>query len=574
MEEENYLVLEMNGFIMNAGILGFLRLLDQVKAIRGVDYEYNEYQLKIKKDYLRDLDLAQAYIDTANDLFYKNTHYYQIKKALDHVPHYQSCLDRESRWTKEEKQQFQQRISDVTKQLERITSLKSLTSACRWLQNEGVLDEDIPSLIKEVKKCKDLKNKIDILLNIKALLEITKVKETLCLVGVSLKVLSHFWVNKAFIKNSQGNIVILSDQNMKTLLEAGVVQSFKEQLEDGEKSDKVCLDCGDKILKKSKPTNLSFMNDMADDVAKKPSAFWNFDKNLAVLCDKCTFLYLLMPLGFKLVGQELVFVNANSTTTHLKNANKVNGLLDNDEIFNWSSFCQQMIKYCIKEKDHQSDNIQVVIRTTEKGNQRYRFEVLSYDSLRLIAKNQKVLEGLAKFYSFKMPSGEYWNVCEDVISKLLNQSNLYSTLQQLLRMSLLDDYEVGAKKQIPLVYQIQLSKQQIRLGGDYSVKSEQLYYVTTQAKEAGASLRSTYVMKYKKDIGGVVYRLLNSIQTNNKYEFLNTVLRLHTSYGIQLSPAFMKLLNEPDYFKDMGYAYVMGLQGHDNKSEGEELKRG
>lgn len=571
MEEENYLILEMNGFIMNAGILGFLRLLERAGASKGKEYDYNEYQLKIKKDYLRNSDLAQAYIDTANHLFYKNTHCYQIEKALESVPHYQRWLDRESTWTKEDKQQFQQRISDVTKQLEKITSLKSLTSACRWLQSEGVLDEDIPSLIKEVKKCKDFKGKIDILLNIKTLLQIEEVKETLLLVGVSLKVLSHFWVNKAFIKNSQGNIVILSDQDMKSLLEMGVVQSFKEQLDDREKSDKVCLECGERILKKSKPTNLSFMNDMADDVAKKPSAFWNFDKNLAVLCDKCTFLYLLMPLGFNLVGQELVFVNANSSIDNLMGANQINHLLDDDERFNWSSFCQQIVKSCIKQKDFQSDNIQVVIRTTEKGNQRYRFEVLGYDGLRLIAKNQNVLEGLAKFYSFKMPSGDYWNVCEDVIFKLLNQANLYSILQQLLRMSLLDDYKVGAKGQLPLVYQIQLSKRQIRLGGEYSMESNHLYYVTKSAKESGKALYLTYVVKNKKDIGSVVYRLLNSIQTNNRYEFLNTVIRLHTSYGVRLSPDFMKVLNEPDYFKDMGYAYLIGLQGIDNKQEGEEL---
>lgn len=571
MEEENYLILEMNGFIMNAGILGFLRLLERAGASKGKDYDYNEYQLKIKKDYLRNSDLAQAYIDTANDLFYKNTHYYQIEKALEGVPRYQKWLDRESTWTKEDKQQFQQRISDVIKQLEKITSLKSLTSACRWLQDEGVLDEDIPSQIKEVKKCKDFKGKIDILLNIKELLKIKEVKETLLLVGVSLKVLSHFWVNKAFIKNSQGNIVILSDQDMKGLLEMGVVRSFKEQLDDGEKSDKVCLECGEKILKKSKPTNLSFMNDMADDVAKKPSAFWNFDKNLAVLCDKCTFLYLLMPLGFNSVGQELVFVNANSSIDDLKEANKKDWLLDKEEVYNWSRFCQQIVKSCIKQKDYQSDNIQVVIRTTEKGNQRYRFEVLSYDSLRVIVKNQNVLAGLAKFYSFKMPSGDYWNVCEDVIFKLLNQANLYSILQQLVRMSLLDDYKAGTKGQLPLVYQIQLSKRQIRLGGEYSMKSKHLYYVTNKAKESGKALYSTYVVKNKKDIGSVMYRLLNSIQTNNRYEFLNTVIRLHTSYGVQLSPEFMKVLNEPDYFKDMGYAYLIGLQGIDNKQEGEEL---
>ena len=561
MDFNQCLVLETNGFIINAGILGFLRLLEQVKAVKGVDYDYNEYQLFIDKHYLSHVDLAQAYIETCNALFYDVTHYARMRNALKKTHAYADWVERETTWTKEEKNKIQQGLADIVKAIDVLTTTKSLSNACRWLQQEGVLEEDLPALVKEVKQTKDFSEKIKGLLLIEQCLEIPKVKETLCLVGVSLRVLSHFWMNKAFIKNSQGNTVILSDQNMKALLDEGLIQPFKEQLNATQFADKTCAECDCPLPKKSKTPNLSFMNDMVDDIAKKPSAFWNFDKNQALLCDHCAFLYVLMPLGFASMGHEMVFVNANTTIEAMVLANSTYSSLTEGQVFNWNHLCQQLIQRCVEKQILQSDNIQIVIRSTEKGKERYRFEVLSYEALRLLEKNQKLLEGLSKCYSFKLKSGDYWNVSEAVILSLLNYSHLYPILHQLLRLSLDSEFETSAKIQLPLVYAIQQSKRQLQLEGEIQVKSKQLYFATKNAMEDGKALYRHLTYVAKKDTSSVVYRLLNAAQTNNKYEFLNTVLRLHTSYGLPLSVDFMKLLNDSSFFKDMAYAYLLGLQG-------------
>lgn len=559
MNSENCLILETNGFVMNAGILGFLRLLEQIGATKGVDYDYNDYQLKIKKDYLLSLDLAQAYIETGNHLFYDTTHYAKIKKTLATLQPYQSWDECESTWTKEEKTTIQRHVNEVVKELDVLTNTKSLANACNWLkEEEGVAD--LLSLVGAIKKTTNYSEKIKQLSELETLLEIPKVKEVLCLVGISLKVLSHFWLNKAFIQKMQGNIIILSDRNMKLLLEESIIEPFKMQLTDLPTSDKLCLECGCKT-KKTKPTTLSFMNDMADDVAKKPSAFWNFDKNQALLCDVCTFLYLLMPFGFTWMGRELVFVNANTTIESLRLTNSSFQTIEETQPLRWFAFYRQLIQQCLEKKILQSDNIQIIARTTEKGKQRYRFEVLSHDVLTLIHQNQNVLKGLSKCYSLKLSTGDYWNVYEEVISKLLNHSHLYPIMNQLLRLGVSPDYETSAKIQLPLIYQIQLSKKQTQLGGDYSMESKKLYFATQNAMKDGKALNHHLTYVSKKEIGSVMYRLLNALQTNNKYEFLNTVLRLHTSYKIKLSSDFMKLLNEDGYFKDMGYAYLLGLKG-------------
>ena len=574
MEIEQCLVLETNGFIMNAGILGFLRVLDHVQAVKGQDYDYNEYQLWIDKNYLLQLDLAQAYIETCNEQFYPLTHYARILTALKKVPHLAEQVKNEANWTKAEKTVAQQGVTEVLKPLESLVATKSLSNACAWLQAEGVLSENLPELIKQAKKAKEFTEKIQLLELIEKQLLIPKVRETLCTVGVALRALSPFWVNKAFIKNSQGNIVVLSDQNMVDLLRDGVVQAFKDQLTTTAFTDKICPECDHPIPKNQKPANLSFMNDIADDISKKPSAFWNFDKTQAFLCDQCAFLYLLMPLGFTSMGNELVFVNANTTIETLWLANQpLSGIVEMSNL-TWTRICQQVIQRCIKKQVLQSDNIQVVIRTTEKSNQSYHFEVLSYDALAVLHESRNLLEGLSKCYSFKLSSGDYWNVSESVILSILNHEPLYPIVHRLLRLSLDSTYETSARIQLPLVFAIQQNKRSKQLQGGTGMNSNQLYYGTKNAMADGKKLNHHLTYVAKKDVGSVMYRLLNALQTNNKHDFLNTVLRLHTSYGLGLSTDFIKLLNEPSFFKDMGYAYLLGLKGVSDKNQSNEENEG
>ena len=106
------------------------------------------------------------------------------------------------------------------------------------------------------------------------------------------------------------------------------------------------------------------------------------------------------------------------------------------------------------------------------------------------------------------------------------------------------------------------------------MNSNQLYYGTKNAMADGKKLNHHLTYVAKKDVGSVMYRLLNALQTNNKHDFLNTVLRLHTSYGLGLSTDFIKLLNEPSFFKDMGYAYLLGLKGVSDKNQSNEENEG
>lgn len=69
--------------------------------------------------------------------------------------------------------------------------------------------------------------------------------------------------------------------------------------------------------------SIAFMKDMADDLSRKKSAFWNCKVD-AFLCPVCAFVYALCPLGFNLLGNRFVFLNTNVSIDGLIQANKKN----------------------------------------------------------------------------------------------------------------------------------------------------------------------------------------------------------------------------------------------------------
>ena len=70
--------------------------------------------------------------------------------------------------------------------------------------------------------------------------------------------------------------------------------------------------------------SIAFMNEMADDLTRKRSAFWNCKVD-AFICPVCAFLYALSPLGFQLYVNKFVFVNTNQDILQLLAANSKTG---------------------------------------------------------------------------------------------------------------------------------------------------------------------------------------------------------------------------------------------------------
>ena len=108
---------------------------------------------------------------------------------------------------------------------------------------------------------------------------------------------------------------------MREIYEQDFSKPLKEYLlKSHEKSKEYCIECNAMIDSKEE-VSIAFMNDMADDLARKRSAFWNCKVD-AYICPLCAYLYTLVPLGFRLVGNKFVFQNIDSSIEVLVDVNK------------------------------------------------------------------------------------------------------------------------------------------------------------------------------------------------------------------------------------------------------------
>lgn len=61
---------------------------------------------------------------------------------------------------------------------------------------------------------------------------------------------------------------------------------------------------------------------------------------------------------------------------------------------------------------------------------------------------------------------------------------------------------------------------------------------------------------------GYVLQLTNCLRTNSSSAFMDIVTRMYGSLGegIPCTKAFEKMLTNKEYFRSLGYAYVIGLE--------------
>ena len=123
-----------------------------------------------------------------------------------------------------------------------------------------------------------------------------KCKETFVMKSVIYNYINRFWDGKCFLLRANAK------KDMRILFEQDFTKPFKEYIRTNHDKDKdMCIDCGRPMGNKER-VSIAFMKDMADDLARKKSAFWNCKVD-AFLCPACAFVYAASPLGFTLTAR-------------------------------------------------------------------------------------------------------------------------------------------------------------------------------------------------------------------------------------------------------------------------------
>ncbi|MDT2662275.1 Cas8a1 family CRISPR/Cas system-associated protein [Enterococcus hulanensis] len=205
------------------------------------------------------------------------------------------------------------------------------------------------------------------------------------------------------------------------------VESMFSYLEENHEKDKLsCTNCGHPIKKGD--ISYSFINQAGYDANRKQSNAWDFTNDL-FMCPVCRLMYTCIPAGFTYVYNQGMFVNDNHSVRTLLNVNtgiRLNVLsLNKTEvkaIDTYAALIRTLQDSMNRQTHRELQDIQVV----RFENERYYFNLLPKHILKTINKSKEQLPEL--FNAGFSLNGEYRNLYKEIITRLMNNTNLFSLI--------------------------------------------------------------------------------------------------------------------------------------------------
>lgn len=568
-------------FLKNAGIVGLYYILEQYKHYKPDIIEGREYGIKEQgsiesgfESYESGLWLDEDFIENADwtDMFFKacvacykdSTVYVRV---LDNINIIISKIDNDVWQDNSENKEILKFISD-----------KLLSNSYKSGFDNIKNDIDNAYIYENLQKEKlsfklsahELKSRLE---ELKEFLKQPLCEETFVMKSVIYNYINRFWDGKCFLLRANAK------KNMRELFEQDFVIPFKEYEKKSHTKDKdICIDCGKMVGSGSKDkVSIAFMKDMADDLSRKKSAFWNCKVD-AFLCPECAFIYALCPLGFNLLGNRFAFLNTNISVKGLIEANKKNNyfyIKDKDshsditEKYSYSQWFARMLNKLMEYKLKELSSVQVIIRGTQQ-NDKYVFAVVSNDALKVI-REKKVQSALQymETHPYIMIEGEYVNIHEQVILNILNFKGQELLLNRVLRESISSPvYNASAYWIYNVLLWSNIVKNSKENGGKIAMNK---FAVMNSGYSLRTALLASKGAKDDECIRGTLYQLMNALSTKNTGKYLEIVMRLYSSCRVPASEeqasklvipsAFVNMFNNPALFEEYGYAFFLGLKG-------------
>lgn len=550
------ITVSLGDFLKNAGIVGLQYLLETSDAEDGKDYGITDDKqgLWLEREFASQADWTEMYFKAFVRRYGALTVY---QAALDKIEAILENAER-SEWNQSECKEDLKFIN------EKLLS-NSYRSGFETIRHK-IDNPEVYELLKtnKLKESMEKETLCERLQQLKQFLEQPLCEETFSMKSIIYNYVNRFWSDKSFLLRTNAS------KDMKEVFDADFSGPFRKYVSaDHEKAKDMCIDCSGKIDTKEK-VSIAFMNEQADDLVRKRSAFWNCKVD-AYLCPVCAFVYSLMPLGFTLLGKTFVFINMNQDVGMLLKANASGGKLAGDaereETEKYSSWIARTLDLLLHEKSRELGNIQVIARGTGDKD-RYTFNIIAKDVLILLNdKNiKRDLDRLSQNPYIKAGK-DFWNVHEDAIMNMLKYRSQYGIINKLLKMTIEND--VHLLKAVS-VYDIQLRTNLLskndkgKTGGElmnrYRVRDEGYKLREALLGEKGAGSDAS--------IRGTIYQLLNALSVGNVEHFMEIIMRVYCSTKLQVPNAFIEFLKDRDTFVEYGYAFLLGLQGsHYEKKE-------
>lgn len=547
INDDKYFKVSLDTFLYNAGIVGFIQILENSKAKKDKDYYYEGQDLFVSKEFIKEKDLSQIYIDGMINKFGEKAGISETFRNVEYLINKEDIEEKE----------FNNKIDAI------ITSLTSasIKTGLETLQSKG-LKIKIQENVNNIKK-----NKKDIDKIKKYLKEIQndynnkEVRQTLLMKNIMYNKIRLFWDNKSF----------LLPANSKNDLKEEFNKSFEEPLKlivEKTKGKYNCITCE---METSNDMDTTFLFEVGVDTGRKKSAFWNCNPD-SFICPLCNFIYACSPIGFIEIGNNnLVFVNYNDSIEYLIKMNTSQKFKEdtkhrNEKYILYNKIIEEVLSIKIKELN----SFQVITR----NDKHYSSNIIGKDALQVIQDRKSDLKFISGFI-VKNSNDEYINMFEECLDNILNFRNQWFLIFKVLK----NDNKNNRIIYLALysILKIQISQKNINKEGDIMKKKIDLsYFAGISGDEMRRIIigdRSNRILSEKENeeadnkLRGLVYQLINAVYTNNRDIFFSNITRLYTGMNISIPTIFTNIFEDDEYFKEIGFAYILGLKGAYNKKE-------
>lgn len=551
----------------NAGILGLLQILEYKRENnefinydgRNLEFDINLLQ-NIEKEYFEILVRKNKENLSISKIITKQI---WMKTFKDDLKNYSENIDIKL---------LNKNLEKLNKNIEYIKSKlisNSYKSAYILAKNFSI---DI--MIKKIAKVKIPKKGVTLkevdlaIVQLENLLDIIKflqeenVFKFISAKNVMYDIVQPFWTNVSFLLKTNNK------ENMYDLYKKDFVDTSTDYYEaDKSKYKYNCFVCDNYISKLGKPNSfdLTWITKTGADPSRKSSHFWNMFCD-AYVCPICNLVYSCIPIGFNVLNGRGIFINNNIDIQMLKMSNivKFEDEKNTDVTFQqmeyatYMNIANYMEQKNISNLNYELENIQVVKFDTNNTTRPYSFSILSKQTMEIIYKKRKVFNCLIKI-SVKITDKYYLNLYDEVIRRIYNGSNLFDLIHNLISMNL-----SGKFKGLNFVNGI-LDINNSLLGGSG------MYYKDIERYTGyGTRLRKVYnEKKADNKISGITYKLMNALKTKDVDKFIYTIINSYMYAGIPIPSDMSKALNNEDTFREIGYAFILGLQSEQKKGGNE-----
>ena len=308
--------------------------------------------------------------------------------------------------------------------------------------------------------------------------------------------------------------------------------------------------------------------------------FWNQNAKFPI-CDTCKLLLFCIPAGISSMSKT-VQENVNGQVSYKEK--EIYGFVNNDvsveELLQYNNNLTQSSKQDKTIHNPYSDLILSIVEQKKDISewQLQNIFVVEFESEYLAFSRVEyfnIKRYVAKF--FKNYSKIFTAISDyryklQIIDYILKNKDIKYVINQRLREEFEKDLPNGFNNylatKVRLILNL-LKKEDSNMNETIKKNNNKLYVLYS----LGVAIHEELKAKNEGNkLDGYVYKMLNSIKSGNKKEFMDIVIRIHMSMGKDISPIFLEVMQDSDLdFESIGHSFVSGLISNKLEKNNEEV---